>query len=76
MARRDDFLESDPIIVEPGPHVFAITAVDELIRHPAILAAVSRLLGPDLMVWDSDIIIKNPATPTGPTSTRWPAPST
>ncbi len=44
-------------IFRTGAHI-AITAVDELVRHPAILDAVAALLGPNLMVWDSDVIAK------------------
>jgi len=46
-----------PAIFRTGAHI-AMTAVDELVRHPGILEPVSALLGPDLMVWDSDVIIK------------------
>ena len=46
-----------PAIFRTGAHI-AMTAVDELVRHPRILESVAALLGPDLMVWDSDVIIK------------------
>jgi non-heme Fe2+,alpha-ketoglutarate-dependent halogenase len=46
-----------PAIFRTGAHI-AMTAVDELVRHPGILEPVAALLGPDLMVWDSDVIIK------------------
>ena len=34
--------------------------VAELIRHPAILGAVSSLLGPDLLAWSAEFFIKEP----------------
>jgi len=42
-----------------GAHIVS-TAVDALVRHPKVLEVVGALLGPDLMVWDSDVIIKEP----------------
>jgi hypothetical protein len=44
-------------IFRTGAHMM-ISAVDELVRHPKVLACISALLGPDLMVWDADVIIK------------------
>jgi ectoine hydroxylase-related dioxygenase (phytanoyl-CoA dioxygenase family) len=38
----------------------ALTWVSALMRHPAILAAVSRLIGPDILCWTSNAFIKNP----------------
>lgn len=35
----------------------------ELIRHPKIIAAVSQVLGPDLLVWGSGLFIKEANTP-------------
>ncbi len=44
-----------------GTHIVMRT-VDEMIRHPRVLDVVRTLLGPNLIVWDSDIIIKEPRT--------------
>jgi Phytanoyl-CoA dioxygenase (PhyH) len=35
---------------------------DQLIRHPAILDAVEALVGPDIMVWNTAVLIKEPQT--------------
>lgn len=37
-----------------------LPSFDNLIRHPAILDHVSRILGPDLMVWSASIFDKSP----------------
>ena len=42
-----------------GVHLVS-TAADELVRHPRVLEVVAALLGPDLIVWDSDVFIKEP----------------
>ena len=39
------------------------TAASALCCHPAILDAVEALLGPDLMVWMAELIIKEPRSP-------------
>ena len=44
-----------------GTHI-VMRVVDEMIRHPRVLDVVRTLLGPDLIVWDSDIFIKEPRT--------------
>ncbi len=44
-----------------GSHI-VMGVVDEMIRHPRVLDPVRALLGPDLIVWDSDIFIKEPRT--------------
>ena len=36
---------------------------DALTRHPAVLDAVSVVLGPNLMVWGSEFFVKEPRTP-------------
>jgi len=36
---------------------------DELVHHPAILDAVEQLIGPDILAWDADFIIKNARDP-------------
>ncbi|HWH00067.1 MAG TPA: phytanoyl-CoA dioxygenase family protein [Pilimelia sp.] len=43
----------------PKVHLAADWA-DELIRHPRILAAVTELLGPDLLVWSSNVFTRPP----------------
>jgi len=40
-----------------------LPSFDALIRHPALLAAASEVLGPDLMVWSSGLFIKEANTP-------------
>ena len=32
---------------------------DELVHHPVILDAVEQIIGPDILVWDADFIIKD-----------------
>lgn len=36
---------------------------DELVHHPAILDAVEQVIGPDILAWDADFIIKNARDP-------------
>jgi non-heme Fe2+,alpha-ketoglutarate-dependent halogenase len=36
---------------------------DELVHHPAILDAVEDILGPDILAWDADFIIKDARDP-------------
>lgn len=36
---------------------------DELIRHPALIAAVQAVLGPDLMVWSGALFVKEAQSP-------------
>jgi len=43
---------------------FAFEWVDRLTRHPAILDAVERVLGPDLLAWNSVWFVKMPGDPT------------
>jgi ectoine hydroxylase-related dioxygenase (phytanoyl-CoA dioxygenase family) len=40
-----------------------LPSFDSLIRHPALVAAASEVLGPDLMVWSSGLFIKEADTP-------------
>ena len=35
-----------------------LPSFDRMIRHPRIIEAVSRILGPDLMVWSAGMFIK------------------
>ena len=39
-----------------------LPSFDRLIRHPRLIAAVSQILGPDLLVWGSGLFIKEPNT--------------
>ena len=43
-------------------HLF-LPFLDELTRHPAILAAVSSILGRDLLVWGTSFFTKEPRSP-------------
>ncbi|HEX2171994.1 MAG TPA: phytanoyl-CoA dioxygenase family protein, partial [Dehalococcoidia bacterium] len=49
-------------ILRQRPHL-VLTWVDELIRHPNLIAAVSSLLGPDLLVWGTSFFIKDAGDP-------------
>lgn len=40
-----------------GSHL-VMRAVDDMVRHPRVLDVVRQLLGNDLIVWDSDVFIK------------------
>jgi ectoine hydroxylase-related dioxygenase (phytanoyl-CoA dioxygenase family) len=40
-----------------------LPSFDRLIRHPNLIAAVSPILGPDLMVWGSGLFIKEANSP-------------
>ena len=40
-----------------------LTWMDELIRHPKILAAVEAVLGPDILCWSSSFFLKEPKDP-------------
>jgi hypothetical protein len=40
-----------------------LPSFDRLIRHPRLIAAVSQILGPDLLVWGSGFFIKEPESP-------------
>jgi len=43
----------------PKVHLLAEWA-DDLIRHPSILSAVEELLGPDLLVWSTNVFTRPP----------------
>ena len=43
------------------PHLL-LTLADELVHHPRVVGAVADLLGPDVLMWDSAFIIKEPRT--------------
>jgi hypothetical protein len=70
LAARQHFLElmDEPAVTLPRPandyarscfHTVSTEAA-RLAAHPAILDAVESLLGPDLLVWSVEIIIKPP----------------
>jgi ectoine hydroxylase-related dioxygenase (phytanoyl-CoA dioxygenase family) len=40
-----------------------LPSFDKLIRHPNLIDAVSRILGPDMLVWGSGLFIKEANTP-------------
>ena len=40
-----------------------LPSFDALVRHPALIAAASQVLGPDLMVWSSGLFIKEANSP-------------
>jgi len=48
-----------PLNYKLKPHLFTTLAA-RLVRHPAILDALESLVGPDLMLFDSAFIIKEP----------------
>ncbi|MEE3286809.1 MAG: phytanoyl-CoA dioxygenase family protein, partial [Pseudomonadota bacterium] len=41
----------------------AFTWADALIRHPVVLDAVETLIGPDILVWNTAVMMKNPHQP-------------
>lgn len=43
----------------PKPHL-VLPFVAELVRHAAILDAVEAIIGPDILLWDSAFIVKEP----------------
>jgi ectoine hydroxylase-related dioxygenase (phytanoyl-CoA dioxygenase family) len=43
---------------------FAFEWVDRLTRHPALLDAVERMIGPDILAWNSVWFVKMPGDPT------------
>jgi hypothetical protein len=43
----------------PKPHL-VLPFVADLVRHPAILDAVESIIGPDILLWDSSFIVKEP----------------
>ena len=47
----------------PFPYLkpyLALTVVDELVRLPAVLDLVEEIIGPDILVWDGALIVKEP----------------
>lgn len=49
--RRDSMLRFKPHLLHP--------ALDAIVRHPRILDAIERLIGPDILVWASAFFIKD-----------------
>jgi non-haem Fe2+, alpha-ketoglutarate-dependent halogenase len=49
---------AQPILRHKGHLV--LTWLYELMRHPAIVAAVSKLIGPNILCWTTNAFIKNP----------------
>ncbi len=45
-----------------GSHL-VMRAVDDMVRHPHVLDVVRQLLGDNLIVWDSDVFIKEAHSP-------------
>lgn len=66
LARLDTVVEQlggpTHLILLRKPHL-VLSWVDELIRHPRLIAAVSQILGPDLLCWSSTFFIKKPRDP-------------
>ena len=49
----------------PFPYLkpyLALTLVNELVRLPAVLDVVEEIIGPDILVWDGALIVKEPHT--------------
>ena len=47
----------------PFPYLkpyLALTVVNELVRLPAVLDVVEEIIGPDILVWDGAVIVKEP----------------
>lgn len=40
-----------------------LTFLADLVRHPTVLDAVEDLIGPDILVWTSDLFVKEPRDP-------------
>ena len=50
-----------PIHYMVKPHL-VMTAADRIVRNPNVLDAVEAILGPDILLWDSGFVIKEPHT--------------
>ena len=67
-GRLEDYLaaaERDPkddFLLQFKVHM-AFTWADDLIRHPVILDAVEALIGPDIMVWNTAVLMKKAREP-------------
>ena len=63
---RIEELELRPRGDHPFPYVkpyLALTVVNELVRLPAVLDVVEEIIGPDILVWDGALIVKEPHAP-------------
>ena len=40
-----------------------LTVINELVRLPAVLDLVEQIIGPDILVWDGALIVKEPRAP-------------
>ena len=50
----------------PFPYLkpyLALTVINELVRLPAVLDVVEEIIGPDILVWDGALIVKEPHAP-------------
>ena len=50
----------------PFPYLkpyLALTVINELVRLPAVLDLVEQIIGPDILVWDGALIVKEPHAP-------------
>ena len=60
---RIEEVERRPRSDRPFPYLkpyLALTVVNELVRLPAVLDVVEEILGPDILVWDGTLAIKEP----------------
>jgi ectoine hydroxylase-related dioxygenase (phytanoyl-CoA dioxygenase family) len=55
--------QPDKLTLLRGPTAQLLPSFAQLIRHPRLIAAVSQILGPDLMVWGGQLFIKEAHTP-------------
>ena len=63
---RIEEVERHPRGDRPFPYLkpyLALTAVNELVRLPAVLDVVEEIIGPDILVWDGALIVKEPHAP-------------
>ena len=58
-AKRDP---KDDLLLHFKVHM-AFTWADALIRHPVVLEAVETLIGPDILVWNTAVMMKNSHQP-------------
>ena len=67
-GRLERYLESakrdpkDDFLLQFKVHM-VFTWADDLIRHPVILDAVEELIGPDILVWNTAVLMKKPNEP-------------
>ena len=46
-----------------GKPYLALTVINELVRLPAVLDVVQEIIGPDILVWDGALVVKEPCAP-------------